>query len=140
MKKIMMMFVVGLLTQQITQAQGTLTYLSNLGQTSTGSGAVGSESKFTTVQTTWFVTGTNAAGYTLNSVQMEMLDATTSILGSSSGGFTVTLYSATIPPSPFINPPPELGESLGSLDGSTNPATGGIYTYTTASNITLLPG
>ena len=77
------MFVVGLLTQRVTQAQGTLTYLSNLGQPSSGSDIVGSNSwLFTT-----FRVGTNPNGYVLNSIQLEMTDAS-----GTPSGFTVMLY------------------------------------------------
>jgi hypothetical protein len=58
MKKIIAVLLVALLIQQFVQAQGTV-YLSNLGQTSTGSHAVSSNS--------WlamgFQTGNNASGY-----------------------------------------------------------------------------
>ena len=119
------MFVVGLLTQRVTQAQGTLTYLSNLGQPSSGSDIVGSNSwLFTT-----FRVGTNPNGYVLNSIQLEMTDAS-----GTPSGFTVMLYGqANNPFGGFI------GSSLGTLSGSTNPSTAGIYTYTDDSNLILSP-
>jgi hypothetical protein len=129
MKKIIITFVVGLLAPQIVQAQGTLTYLSNLGQSSTGSDAVGSDS--------WlaidFFTGTNAGGYVLNSVQLAMTDAS-----GNPSGFTVMIYTDAGfgPPS---GPRAIPGSSLGSLSGSSDPETSGIYTYTDGSNIILLP-
>jgi hypothetical protein len=46
-------------------------------------------------------------------------------------GFTVMLYSA------IGNLAVLPGSSLGTLSGSTDPATGGIYTYTAPSNLTL---
>ena len=62
--------IVGLLSVQTVEAQGT-TYLSNLGQTSAGSSSVGDDS--------WiaigFKTGTNGAGYTLDFIQLRMIDA-----------------------------------------------------------------
>jgi hypothetical protein len=113
---------VGLSARQIVQAQGT-TYLSNLGQSSTDSYAVGSGSWYAS----FFETGTNVGGYSLNSIQLAMADAS-----GNPSGFTVMIYAnrlgAVLP-----------GSSLGTLNGSTDPATGGSYTYTDDSNITLLP-
>jgi hypothetical protein len=115
--------VVTSLATQITKAQGT-TYLSNLGQTSIGSDTVGNDSWLATD----FFTGNNASGYLLNSVQLGMTDAT-----GSPSGFAVMIYSASF--GAGISP----GSSLGSLSGSSNPSTAGIYTYSTVSSITLLP-
>jgi hypothetical protein len=116
--------IVGVPIPRVTQAQGTITYLSNLGQSSAGSLAVGSDS--------WlaenFFTGNNANGYTLDSIQLGMSDAS-----SNSSGFTVLLYSSI----PAFGPTP--GGSLDNLNGSTDPATGGIFNYTPTSTITLLP-
>lgn len=100
------------------QAQGTL-YVSNLGVTSEGSKAVGSDSWFAEL----FSTGTDSGGYILNSVQLLMDTAS-----GSPSGFTVALYSYSST---------EPGSSLGDLSGS-DPAAGGVFTYT-ASNIILLP-
>jgi len=62
--------IAGLIVPACSKAQGT-TYFSNLGNPSTSSIAVGSDS--------WngasFVTGTNANGYTLRSVQLLMGNA-----------------------------------------------------------------
>jgi hypothetical protein len=115
-------FVAGLFAPQILQAQGTI-YVSNLGA-SAGSMAVGSNSWLSA----GFATGFNADGYELNSVQLAMTDAS-----GNPNGFTVMLYNQGQPTA--IRP----GSSLGTLDGSTDPATTGIYTYTPASNITLSP-
>src|SRR5476649_1775563 len=119
-----LVFEVGLLAPQITQAQGTITYLSNLGQTSAGSLAVGSDSW----QAAEFRTGNNVGGYTLNSIQLGMADDS-----GNPAGFTAMIYTFDlargIP-----------GSSLGTLNGSLNPATSGIYTYTPVSNITLSRG
>jgi hypothetical protein len=128
MKKIIVSGVIAfasaLLAPQKIQAQGAMTYVSNLGQSSTGSLAVGSDS--------WlaedFNTGTNAGGYTLDSIQLGMADA----LGNPNA-FTVMLYTATEKTGIFP------GSSLGTLDGSLNPTSAGIYTYTPASSLTLLP-
>src|ERR1035437_1650054 len=117
-------FAVGLLAPQISQAQGTITYLSNLGQPSTGSRAVGSDSWLAES----FLTGNNVGGYLLDSVQLGMTNAS-----GDPSSFTLLLYSA-IRPNEFFP-----SNSLGALNGSANPATSGIFTYTTAANITLLP-
>jgi hypothetical protein len=65
------MFVAGLLAQQLALAQGTTTYLSNLGQASAGSLAVGSDSWLAAP----FGTGFNAGGYVLDSAQLSLTDA-----------------------------------------------------------------
>lgn len=127
MKKIIILFVVGLLTQQIqqiTRAQGT-TYLSNLGQTSDGSLAVGSDSWLAVD----FTTGPNANGYMLNSIQLSLADA----MGIPSG-FVVMLYGTNGNSTGAIP-----GSSLGILNGSLDPATGGIYMYIPTGNLTLSP-
>ena len=114
--------VFGLLAPQILQAQGT-TYLSNLDQSSVGSLAAGSDSWLAAT----FETGTNPGGYVLNSIQLAMTDAV-----GSTGGFMVMLYA---PASGSFLP----GSSLGTLNGSLNPVTSGLYTYTPAANLTLAP-
>ena len=123
MKKLIIMFVVALLAPQIIQAQGITTYLSNLGQPSTGNLAVGSDSWYAAL----FFTGGNASGYVLNSVQLAMTDDS-----GNPSGFTVMLYSSTLGTGAFP------GSSLGTLDGSANPSTSSIYTYT-SSGLTLAP-
>ena len=124
MKTIVFFLAAALSAPQISQAQGTMTYLSNLQQSSAGSLAVGSDS--------WvaadFRTGTNTGGYLLDSVQLAMTDAS-----GNPSGFTVMLCSATVG---VGNSP---GTSLGTLEGSLNPTTAGIYTYTPASSLTLSP-
>jgi hypothetical protein len=115
-----------LLAPQIVQAQGTMNVLSNLDQTSAGSLAVGSDSWLAFM----FGTGTNSAGYTLNSIQLEMTDAT-----GSPNGFTVMLYTGGN--FPFDG---SIGSSIATLDGSLNPAAGGLYTYTPDTSLTLSPG
>jgi hypothetical protein len=114
-----------ILAPQIVRAQGTMTYLSNLGQQPDGSNAVGSDSWLAAT----FYTGSNANGYSLDSIQLRMADAS-----GNPGDFTVMLYTATGTGGIFP------GSSLGTLDGSLNPTTAGIYTYTPASSITLSPG
>jgi hypothetical protein len=116
--------VFGLFIPQITQAQGT-TYVSNLSDPSTGSSPVGSDSWFAAD----FITGTNASGYVLNSVQLAMMDAS-----GSPSGFRVMLYSDVIFGCGDIP-----GNSLGTLSGSTDPSTANTYTYTDDSDTTLSP-
>jgi hypothetical protein len=112
--------VFGLLAAQILQAQGT-TYLFNLDQSSVGSVAVGSNSWLTEN----FRVGTNPGGYVLNSIQLAMTDAV-----GSPGGFQVMIYA----PAGGSSLPEQ---SLGTLNGSLDPVTAGIYTYTPAATITL---
>ncbi len=115
--------VIVFLTPQITQAQ-RITYLSNLGQTSTGSLAIGSDS--------WLaadiITGNNASGYLLNSIQLAMTDAS-----GNPNGFTVAIYSSVI--GSAIHP----GSSLGTLNGSLSPVTSGIYIYNVALKSDTVP-
>src|SRR5439155_9744805 len=94
---------------QTGRAQGTV-YISNLGETRVGSGAVGSD--FWLAQP--FISGTNSTGYTLNSVQLLMNAA----VGSPSG-FTASIYSSAGAP----------GNSLGVLAGP-DPLAGGLFSYT----------
>jgi hypothetical protein len=115
-------FAFALLAPQITHAQGTTTYLSNLDLTSAGSLGVGSDSWYAAL----FITGTNSSGYTLDSIQLAMTDAT-----GNPSGFTAMIYSAIF--GGAVTP----GSNLGNLDGSLSPVAGGIFTYTPASNLTL---
>jgi hypothetical protein len=108
----------------IAQAQGTMTYLSSLNSTATGSASVGSDSWLAA----GFRTGTNVSGYLLDSIQLGMADAS-----GNPTNFTVMLYSAIATVGIFP------GSSLGTLNGSLNPAAGGIYTFTTISNLMLAP-
>ncbi len=115
-------FAVALLSPKIIQAQGTMTVLSNLNQTATGSLAVGSDS--------WlaegFFAGTNPSGYVLNSIQLEMAGGS-----GNPSNFTAMIYNSQ--PGGFIPV-----STIGTLNGSLNPVAGGIFTYTPASSITLL--
>jgi hypothetical protein len=117
----------GLLLTQMAQAQGMLE-VSNLGQTPTGSAAIGSDSWI--AQT--FVTGNSSGGYALNSIQL-LMDAAS----GSPGGFDVSIYSKTGDPHSFTLPGDTVHDSLGSLSGP-DPSAGGLFTYT-ASGITLSP-
>jgi hypothetical protein len=115
-------FAVALLSSQITQAQGTMTYLSNVDQTSVGSLAVGSNSWLAAA----FQTGTNASGYTLDSIELGMAAAS-----GSPSDFTVALYKR------FTGGFDIRGPILDTLEGSLNPTTAGIYTYIPDSSLTL---
>lgn len=121
MKTNVVVLAIALLIPQIVQAQGTL-YVSNLGQTSAGSLAVGSDSWWAA----YFISGTNAGGYSLDSIQLGMADASATPIG-----FTALIYSARSSGAP--------GSSLGTLSGSLNPMASGIYSYTPSSGLTLLP-
>jgi hypothetical protein len=128
MKKIIIILLVGLLTPQLVQGQGTI-YLSNLWQPFAGSEAVGSDSWLAI----YFATGNppfGITGYNFNSIQLEMTAAS-----GNPDGFTVAIY----PVYGYPGSPPNLGSSLGTLNGSSNPSTAEIYSYTPTSNLTLLP-
>jgi len=105
-------------------AQGTL-YINTLGPSSLGGIPVGSNA--------WVAagifTGNNAAGYTLDSVQLALTDAS-----GNPNGFTVMVYGNDGGQG-GINP----GSSVGTLDGSLSPVAGGIYTFTPVSEIEMLP-
>jgi hypothetical protein len=66
-----MAFVVGLVAPKIATAQGTTTFLSNLGQTSAGDNPAGSDSWLAA----GFYTGNDVNGYVPNSIQLGMADA-----------------------------------------------------------------
>ena len=129
MKKLIfaMVAVIGLLLPPATEAQGVL-YISNLGQPATGSAAIGSNSWV--AQT--FISGTNAGGYVLNSIQLLM-----DVPSGTPSGFTVSVYSKTGDPHSLHIPGDSPQSSLGSLAGS-EPATGGILNYA-SSGIVLSP-
>ncbi|MEI9961443.1 MAG: PEP-CTERM sorting domain-containing protein [Limisphaerales bacterium] len=124
MKKIIIMFMVALLSLQIIHGQGAITYLSNLGQSSASSDTIGSDSWLAVL----FVTGGNAGGYFLNSIQLGMTDAS-----GNPNGFTAMLYAHDPSNLAGISP----GSSLGTFNGSTDPATGGIFNYTAIANMAL---
>jgi hypothetical protein len=115
-----------LFAPQFVQAQGAITYISNLGYTSGGSSPIGSDSWLAA----GFSTGTNPGGYTLNSIQLSMTDAT-----GNPSGFTVMIYKLAAGAIVYESP----GSLLTTLNGSSDPETAGIYTYTPASSLTLLP-
>jgi hypothetical protein len=110
--------VIGLFAPPFVRAQGTL-YVSNLGQTQTGSAPIASDAWIAQL----IVTGTNSGGYVLNSVQLLMDPGS-----GAPGGFTVSIYSnlSGVP-----------NNSLGNFVG-TDPAAGGVLTYA-ASGLALSP-
>ncbi len=125
MKKIISfsIIVASLLASRVAKGQGTV-YLSNLGDPSTGSATVGSDSWLAAS----IVTGFNSSGYELNSIQLAMTDAT-----GNPSDFRVMLYTAAIGAS--VLP----GSNLGNLEGSANPSTAGTYTYAPTADIFLSP-
>jgi hypothetical protein len=110
------------LAPQAAFSQGTI-YLTSLGQPSIGSAAVASDSW----QAEVFGTGKNPGGYVLDSIQLAMTPAS-----GAPDDFTVMLYTAT----GIIGAAP--GNSIGTLSGSSDPSTGGLYTYT-ADSLDLAP-
>jgi hypothetical protein len=110
-------------TELGVDAQGTTTFISNVGQASAGSSPVGSDSWLAAA----FHTGPSSNGYLLDSVQLNMADA-----AGNPNGFTVMLYLTS---GLAIAP----GSKLGTLTGSADPATSGTYVYTASSSLTLLP-
>jgi len=118
--------VVALLAPQLVQAQGTIPYLSDLGQPSAGSVIVGSDSW----QAVGFQTGNAAGGYSLDSIQLAMTDASGHPIL-----FSAMIYKQVIGGPPISSP----GSSIGTLTGSANPALGDTYSYTPVGNITLSP-
>jgi len=115
-----------LLSSHLGQAQSSTRYLSSLSQTYTGVEAVGSDS--------WlaerFSTGSNPGGYTLDSIQLGMGDAS-----GNPAGFAVMVYTNS-GSAQGVFP----GGSLGSLAGVASPSTAGVYSYTPPGNLTLSPG
>ena len=116
--------VAALSSPHVLQAQGTL-YLSSLSQSSTGSQALGSNAWLAE----FFVTGINPGGYTLDSIQLGMVNAS-----GSPSGFEVMLYDRS--PDPNAIWP---GSFVGGLAGSASPSTAGVYTYTPDVNLVLSP-
>lgn len=107
----------------VGRGQGTV-YLSNLGQPTAGSLSVGSDS----LRAELFTTGTNAAGYLLNSVQLAFSTAS-----GNPTAFTISVHTNA---NPFSGYP---SGSIGELTGESNPTSAGVYTYAAASSIALLP-
>jgi hypothetical protein len=122
---LLLLVLIWFLAPSQARAQGSVTYLSNLAQPSNGSAAVGSNSWIAAT----FFTGGNSGGYLVNSVQLAMNDSS-----GTASGFTVMIY-AEGPSLGGIIP----GSRVGTLAGSENPSTAGIYTYNGGSSITLAP-
>jgi hypothetical protein len=99
-KKTIILMGISLFAGINAQAQGT-TYLSSLSPTVTGTAPVGSDYWLAAS----FTTGSNLGGYTLDSIQLGMADAT-----GSPDDFTVMLYSEAL----SFNGP---GASIETLDG-----------------------
>ena len=110
-----------LLTTQFTTAQVTL-YLSNLNQPVGGNNILGYGDAEIFVG---ILTGSNPAGYDLNSIQVLMANAT----GSPESGSFFAEFTTTNNNSPSGTPVP--------LTGSSNPTTSGTYTYTAPANTLL---
>ena len=119
----MTIVLIGLLIRQSIMAQGTV-YLSNLGQISAGNNPIGSNSWFAAE----FITGSNPGGYSLDSVQLGMANAS-----GNPGGFNVAVYTDN----GISGARP--GGNIGTLTGSLDPLTAGNYTYTPASSLVLSP-
>ena len=121
MKGILLLIVsaIGICLPQCSFGQGT-TYVSTLGGTPIGSAAIGADSWIAQP----FFAGTNAAGYVLNSIQLQMTAAS-----GSPTDFSVAIYS-----NPGNGPP---GSSLAPLTGA-DPSLGGVFTYS-APNLLLQP-
>jgi hypothetical protein len=119
-KKLIIVALISLVAPQITRAQGT-TCVSNLGQPTIGTRPIGSDS--------WlgapFLTGNNFGGYLLNFIQLG-----TSNSSGSPGAFKVMIYTGErlVP-----------GSSLGSLSGSLDPSTTGVYDYAAPPGLLLAP-
>jgi hypothetical protein len=113
---------VGLLAPQLTGAQGVMTYLDNTGQPVAGSldlgisyGSIGTQ----------FQTGTNEAGYVLNSLQLLFADATGS---PSFSGFNIVVCADN------SGGP---GSIITFFATGQNPLTAGFYNYTPLTIATL---
>lgn len=126
MKKLITL-VIGLLAWQMVQAQGTV-YLSNLNGLLYGYSPIASNCW----SAVWFNTGPNAGGYMLDSVQLALNDAS-----GNPSGFKAMIYSM-VTNLPY-GPPGPPDSMLAILDGSENPSTNGIYTYTSLSSLVLSP-
>jgi hypothetical protein len=116
----------GLNLPQLVFAQGSL-FVSTLGQAPVGSRAIGSDAWIAQS----FMTGTNAGGYALNSIQLLMNPGT-----ASPSGFSLSVYNKTGDPHSFgTGEVPK--DSLAPLAGP-DPAGGGSFTYS-ASSLYLAP-
>ena len=119
-KKFFLGLALGLLTQQIAQSQGAITYLSNL-----------SGPSITNISNarTGFITGNNPGGYVLNAVQLAMNNS----IGTPNS-FTVTIYEVTN----SLDGSQPGDEYIGTLNGRA-PLIAGVYNYAPTSQLFLLP-
>jgi hypothetical protein len=124
--KTIVVIAIAFLVPQVCRPQET-TYLSNLGQSPAGALGIGNNSWWAA----GIVTGTNNGGYLLDSIQLSMADGY--LTGDTPDNFTVMLYATA--PGGFHLPE----NNIATLEGSANPATAGVYTYTPASSLTLSP-
>jgi hypothetical protein len=124
--KTIVIIAIAFLATRICPAQET-TYLSNLGQSPAGALGIGNNSWWAA----GIVTGTNSGGYLLDSIQLFMANDYSA--GGSPNNFTIMLY-ATAPDGFHL---PE--NNIATLEGSANPATAGVYTYTAGSSLMLSP-
>jgi hypothetical protein len=120
---VVVIIMAALTAPETARSQGTITYVSSLGQPSVRSATMGSDSW----QAALFGTGNNPGGYVLNSIEVAMTPA-----DGIPNDLTVMLYSAvgitTYSP----------GNLLETLVGSGDPAAGGTFTYD-SSGLTLAP-
>jgi hypothetical protein len=114
---------IGILLPLVAPAQGML-QVSNLNQSPTGSAAIGSDSW---IAQNFAIRAPDANPYVLESIQLLMNPAS-----GDPDEFSISIYSA-----PFGSFTPQT--HLGSLNGSMNPSTGGVYTYGSP-GIVLLSG
>lgn len=107
-----------IIAEQQVSAQGT--YLSNLNQPVAGNNVLGYGDSAIFVE---FLTGNNAAGYDLNSVQVLMTNATGT---PDSGSFMAEI----LPINQLVTP-------ISVLSGNSYPSVAGTYTYTAGANVLL---
>jgi hypothetical protein len=102
----------GMFAPQLTSAQGRVTFLDNTGQTVAGNNGVGLGGAGSRIDVQ-FQTGTNAGGYTLNSISFLMANANNNT-GAAQIGVLADEYGASLF-LPFIASP--------------GPTNAGLYTY-----------
>jgi hypothetical protein len=114
-----------LLFPRVGSSQGSINYVSNVGLPSSGSASVSANAWYAAD----FISGENNAGYSLDSIQLQLTDAS-----GTPNSFTVMIYMG-IDEHGGVFP----GASVGTLAGSVNPTTRGVYTYSPTSSLSLLP-
>ena len=120
-KKLFLGLALGLLTEQVAQPQGAITYLSNLG---------GPSATNISNARSGFITGNNLGGYVLNAVQLAMNNPV-----GNPNGFIVSIYEVTNPTGGSGLPEEDF---IGTLNGS-DPLRAGVYTYVPTSQLILSP-